>query len=92
MTVRGDSSSATSGSCTASRILLANELGREIVRFRVEQQIAERAEKLQPAVLPACLEHTLALVVVGHAREGLVAGLTRPERNHRLAVALAQPA
>ena len=60
MTVFGDKRSATAGSLTISRILPRTNSAAVSFAFAIEQEIDERAEERQAAVLPAASRRPFA--------------------------------
>ena len=91
MTVFGDSSSATSGSFTISRILVRTNSAAVSFALLVEEQVDERAEERQPALLPPLLVHALALLGIDRERRDLPAPAEpRADRGRHQAVAGAE--
>ena len=72
----GHRSSASSGSCTRSRILLAQELGQQVVGGRIGEEVGVRRVEAEPADGVALLELALALLG-GRVPDALLARVPR---------------
>jgi hypothetical protein len=89
----GESSAATAGSLTTSRMLArARTAAAKSLAGLVDHQVVEGAVEAQPAALPAGIERTLAFFGCGRKHRHLVARVVGPETGRHQAVACAQAA